>query len=206
MFNAYFQSVLCRAVYHPEIEESTCTGLIEFLFIINEIYDALINLEVTKAKGPDKISNALLRNLSYSIPKSLHLLFNLIANKCVFPTKWKISKIVPFINDGGKQLASNLRPISLLSTVSKRLEKLIYNKLVPTVTNTLSNTQNGFRRKRSTITNLIEYLHALHEKFDDTTCIYLTAFYVDFQKAFDKVDHSLQIEKTCSKVVLQVQP
>ena len=66
---------------------------------------------------------------------------------------------------------------------------------MPTLTNTLSNTQHGFSRRRSTITNLIEYLHALYEKFDDTTCIFLAAFYVDFQKAFDKVNHSLLIEK-----------
>ena len=195
MFNAYFQSVFCRAVYLPEIEESTCTRLTEFHFNINEIYDALIILDVTKAKGPDKISNALLRNLPDSIPKSLHLLFNLIANKGVFPTKWKISEIVPIFKDGNKQLASNYRPISILSTVSKLLEKLIYNKLVPTLTNTLSNTQQGFRRRRSTITNLIEYLHALYAKFEDTTCIYFAASYVDFQKAFDKVNHSLLIEK-----------
>ena len=195
MFNTYFQSVFCRAVYHPEIEEPTCTRLTEFHFNINEICDALVNLDVTKAKGPDKISNALLRNLSDSIPKSLHLLFNLIANKCVFPTNRKISEIVSIFKDGDKQQASNYRPISLLSTVSKLLEKLIYNKLVPTLTNTLSNTQHGFRRRRSTITNLIEYLHALYEKFDDTTCIYLAAFNVDFRKAFDKVNHSLLIEK-----------
>ena len=195
MFNAYFQSVFCRDVYHLGIEESICTTLTEFHFNINESYDGLINLDVTKSKGPDKTSNALLRNLSGSITKSLRLLFNLIANECVFQTKWKISEIVPIFEDGDKQLASNYRPISLLSTVSNLLEKLIHNKLVSTLTNIFSNTQHGFHRKRSTVTNLIEYLHALYEKLDDTTCVYLAAFNVDLQKAFDKVSHSLPIEK-----------
>ena len=195
MFNAYFQSVFCRTVSHPENEESTCTRPTELHLNINEIYNALINLDITKAKGPDKISNALLKNLFDSIPKSLHSLFNHIANKCVFPTKWKISKIVPIFKDGDKQLPSNYIRISLLSTVSKLLEKLIYNKSVPFLTNTISNTQHGFRRRRSTTTNLIEYLHALYENFDDTTSICLAAFYFDFHNAFNKVSHSLLIEK-----------
>ena len=60
MFNAYFLSALCLAAnYHPKTEESTCTRLTEFYFNINEIYDALIKLEVTKAKGRDKISKLI---------------------------------------------------------------------------------------------------------------------------------------------------
>ena len=51
-------------------------------FTIDE-EDALSELDVNNANGPDKIGNAFLKNLSKSLPKSLHLLFNLIANKAI---------------------------------------------------------------------------------------------------------------------------
>ena len=85
-----------------------------------------------------KIGNALLKNHSKSQPKLLHLLFNLIANKAIFPIKWKISKIAPIFKDGDKQNVSSYRAISPLWAVLKQLEKLIFEKLAPIVYPTLT--------------------------------------------------------------------
>ena len=119
----------------------------------------------------------------------------MIANKAIFPTKWKISEIAPIFKDGDKQDVSNYRPISLLSAVSKLLEKLIFDNLAPIVYPTLTPDQHGFRPKRSTITNLIEYLHEIFSCLDSPNCNYLNTFYLDFQKAFDKVSHGILMEK-----------
>ena len=90
---------------------------------------------------------------------------------------------------------SNYRPISLLSTVSKLLEKLIFEKLTPIVYPTLASAQHGFRPKRSIITNFIEYLHEIYSCLEFENCLYLNIFYIDFEKAFDKVTHELLIQK-----------
>ena len=140
------------------------------------------------------IGNTLLKNLSKSLPKSLHLLFNLIANEAIFPTKWKISEIAPIFKDGDKQDVLNYRPISLLSAVSKLLEKLIFDELARIVYPTLTPDQHGLRPKRSTITNLIEYLHEIFSCLDSPNCNNLNTFYLDFQKAFDKVSHGILME------------
>ena len=125
-------------------------------FTTEEIQSSWMQLDVNKAKGPHRIRNALLKNLHKSLPKSLCLHFNLIACKAHFPTKWKVAEIVPIYKDGDKHDASNYRPISLLSVVSKLLETLIFNKLIPVVYPTLNPAQHGFWPKRSTTTNLIE--------------------------------------------------
>ena len=150
---------------------------------------------MNEANGPDKIGNALLKNLSKSLPKSFHLLFNLVAIKAMFPTKWKIIEIALIFKDGDKQDVSNYRPISLLSAVSKLLEKLIFEKLALIVLPTLKLDQHGFRPKRATITNRIEYLHEIFSCLGLPNCKYLNTFYLDFQKAFDKVSHGILMEK-----------
>ena len=91
LFNIYFQPVLTRNANAGKAERQDNVLLNSTNFTIDEIEDALNELHVNKANGPDMIGNTPLKNLSKSLPKSLHLLFNLISNKAIFPTKWKIS-------------------------------------------------------------------------------------------------------------------
>ena len=67
--------------------------------------------------------------------------------------------------------------------------------MYPILSTALSQSQHGFRQKRSSITNLIEYLHKIFVNFDNSNCHFLASFYLDFQKAFDKVNHNITIEK-----------
>ena len=195
LFIIYFQSVFTRNANVGKAERQENVLLNSINFTIDEIEDTLNELHLNKDNGPDMIGNTLLKNLSKSLPKSLHLLLNLIANKTLFPTKLEISEIAPIFKDEYKQNVSNYRPISLLSAVSKLLEKLIFEKLAPIVYPTLTPDQHGFRPKRSTITNLIEYLHEIFSCLDLPNCNYLNTYYLDFQKAFDKVSHGILMEK-----------
>ena len=140
LFNIYFQSVFTRNANVGKAERQDNVLLNSINFTIDEIEDALNELHVNKANGPDMIGNSLLKNLSKSLPKSLHLFFNLIANKAIFSTKQKISEIAPIFKDGDKQDVSNYMPISLLSAVSKLLEKLIFEKLAQLSTQHLHQT------------------------------------------------------------------
>ena len=195
LFNDYFQSVFTQMPYRVKTDnKNVVIQLSHVYFTTEEIQSSLLQLDVNKAKGPDRIGNALLKNLHKSLPKSLCLLFILIACKAHFPTKWKVAEIVPIYKDGDKQDASNYRPISLLSAVSNLLETLIFNKLIPVVYPTLNPAQHGFWPKRSTTTNLIEYLHEIFSCLDSNPS-YLTTFYIDFQKAFDKVSRDLLLDK-----------
>ena len=155
LFSIFFQSVFTRNANVGKTERHDNVLLNSIHISIDEIEDALSKLNVNKATITTKI---------------LHLLFNMIANKALFPTKWKISKIAPIFKDGDKQDVSNYRPISLLSAVSKLLEKLIFEKMAPIVCPTLKPDQHGFKPKRSTITNLLEYLHQIFSCLDLTNC------------------------------------
>ena len=160
-----------------------------------EIQLVLQSLDESKAKGLDRMGKNLLKKLSDSLPKSLHLIFNTIANKCYFPSFWKTSEIIPIFKEGSKQMVDNYRPISLLVAVSKVLEKLIFDRMYQILSTALSQSQHGFRQRRSSITNVIEYLHEMFVNFDNSNCHFLASFYLDFQKAFDKVNYNITIEK-----------
>ena len=102
LLNIHFQSSFTPNANVGKAERQDNILLNGIIFTVDEIEVARNELHVNKANGPDMIGNTLLKNLSKSLPKSLHLLINLIANKAIFPTKWKISEISPIFKDGNR--------------------------------------------------------------------------------------------------------
>ena len=147
---------------------------------------------IGKAKGPDDLGNLPLKSLAKYLAPSLTLVFNIIGNKHVYPSLWKLSILIPIFKDGDKQDISNYRLIALLACLSNVLETLIFEKLYVTIGLNICKEQHGFTKCKSTMTQMILYLS---EKFDHFESPTLTALYLDFEKAFDKVSHEKLIEK-----------
>ena len=148
----------------------------------------LSDLSPSKATGPDGIPAYLLKRCSVVIAPSLTALFELSLQQGVFPSEWKAANVVPIPKKGDTHEVTNYRPVSLLSQVSKVLERLIFSQVSSFVENSLYDLQHGFRCKRSCVTQLLSVLHDLGRTLDsgkETDLIYL-----DFAKAFDSVSHS----------------
>ena len=152
-------------------------------------------LDVNKANGPDGISAFMLKATARSIASPLAQLFNISLASGKFPEMWKIASIVPIPKSGDKSDPSNYRSISLLSIVSKLLEKIVYAILWDHLLEhaPISDRQWGFQRGKSTTTAL---LSANHDWFSllDRQCDVLCVFF-DFRKAFDSVPHKNILEK-----------
>ena len=84
---------------------------------------------MSKASGPDQISVQILKGTVGSISPIPAGLFNKMIKHGKIPSVWKISSIVPIPKGFNNTSPSNYRPISLLSVVSKVLEKIIYNRV-----------------------------------------------------------------------------
>ena len=111
------------------------------------------------------------------------------------PTQYKTQIITPVHKKDSKAEPANYRPIALTSHIIKIFERIVRNQLFTHLeSNTLiCDNQHGFRKHRSCLTQLIPHinnilLNAL--KGEDTDVIYL-----DFAKAFDKVDHEILLKK-----------
>ncbi len=131
------------------------------------------------------------------LPRSMGLPLSILFNKSLtenkFPSKWKISYVSPIFKDGDKSDVSNYRPISILCAASKIFERLVFNMLFEQIKHKIHDSQHGFFSKRSTQSNLMEYVSFVaHEIVDGGQ---VDTIYTDFTKALDKVNHNLLINK-----------
>ena len=111
------------------------------------VNDLLLEIDISKATGPDGISGRMLKGTAQSIAIPLCKLFNMSISTGTIPQEWRTSNIVPVHKSASKGLASNYRPISLLCIVSKLLERHMYSKMEDHLNsnNILSEAQWGFR-------------------------------------------------------------
>ena len=89
-----------------------------------------MNLDLSKASGPDSIPLLVLKNFEPEFSYILAELFNKYLKEFCFPDCWKVSSMVPvFKNVGERSKAKNYLPVSLLSVVGKVFEKLVNNRI-----------------------------------------------------------------------------
>ena len=91
----------------------------------------VMNLDLSKASGPDCIPVVVLKNCEPEPSYTLAELFNKCLKESCFSDCWKVSSVIPvFKNVGERPTAKNYCPVSLLSVVSKVFEKLVNNRIV----------------------------------------------------------------------------
>ena len=117
---------------------------------------------------------------------------NHVLNTFDAPQLWLNSEIVPLPKKGNLTLQQNYRGISLTQIAAKIYNKLLLNRIFPAVNPILRRNQNGFRKGRSTITQILALRRIIEEmKFGNKE---LTIVFVDFKKAFDSINREVMFE------------
>ena len=129
------------------------------------------------------------------IAAPLAQLFNYTFLLGIFPASLKIAKIIPIYKSGDKTDVSNYRPISILSPISKILEKFIHVRTINFFNkhSVLLPTQYGFRANHSTSHALTDVLTSLYDNINDEK--YTALLLLDLKKAFDTVNHKTLLTK-----------
>ena len=91
----------------------------------NMVKKVIMNVDLSKASGPDFIPEVVLKNCEPELSYILAELFNKCLKESCFPDCWKVSSVVPVFNNAGERsTAKNYHPVSLHSVVSKAGFKL----------------------------------------------------------------------------------
>lgn len=192
MFAAYFASVY-QEPDNERIESIRPTTTFNIPHITNvEVQQILEKLDLYKVSSPDNIPAMLYRKLSQSISIPLAALYNKSLREGVFPSSWKVSFVTPTFKSGSRSKVTNYRPISILCSISKIFERIMFNRLYAYFKRYISPSQHGFVSGRSPQTNLMEYLHHVVESISNGGQV--DTIFTDFSKAFDQVSHNLILQ------------
>ena len=151
--------------------------------------EILKELDVNKARGSDLIENRILKECFNVLAPPLNLLFNNSLDHSLFPVEWKKADVCHIFKKDDLQISSNYRPIFLLPSTSKILERIVYNRLYEycVSNNLLTKKNSGFKKSDSTTNQLIHLTNEIYNGLDDGRKI--AAVFLDITKAFDRVWH-----------------
>jgi hypothetical protein len=141
------------------------------------------------------VSTKMIKFIGPVIAKPLAHIFNLSLMSGTFPEMLKQCRVIPIFKSGSHLECDNYRPISLLSSISKILEKIVAEKLLFHLTSNelLYTHQYGFIPNRSAEQNLLHIVNYVTEALNDGN--YSVGVFLDLKKAFDVCSHSILLKK-----------
>ena len=116
---------------------------------VTEIIDTVRNLKDSNSTGHDEISTKFIKLSLPILAPALVTIFNLSLSSGIYPDKLKIAKVIPIFKKGTPTSVNNYRPISILSSINKIFEKILYSRLINYIEKfqLLYKYQYGFRKK-----------------------------------------------------------
>ena len=160
-----------------------------------EVLKLVNTISMYKSSGIDDISSRVIRDFMFLTVREFAHLFNLIISTGSFPDKWKIATVTPIPKVTNAIHPTDLRPISLLPIPGKLLEKYITEQTVAYLErkNFLKENQSGFRKGKSTAHSMTNFLDDIVTNLNCSETSIVA--YLDFQKAFDTINHQLLLQK-----------
>lgn len=160
-----------------------------------EIGDIIMSLKSGSAPGWDNIPTLFLKRAKNILSPIISHLANVCFRTGKFPDYLKKSIVTPVYKSGKRDDVNNYRPISVLTSISKVIEKIINARLINYLNKykIISNSQFGFRRGVSTEDAICALSSRVTELLDQgQKCL---AVFLDLKKAFDTVSLSILIQK-----------
>ena len=176
-------------------EESETPLLTNITFEPADVEEAIDELSTNSAAGPDQFPAMLLKQCKKNLSEPLYLLWKKSMLTGEIPSILKMGHIVPIHKGGSKGEAKNYRPVALTSHIIKIFEKVFRNHMVSHLEENglLNPGQHGFRSGRSCLSQLLAHFETITQILEDGDNV--DVVYLDFSKAFDKVDFLITLKK-----------
>ena len=206
-FNTFFATIGTKLA--NKIEETADHTISDFLkknihtkFTLkhtnsSEIDQIIRSLKPKNSSGYDQLSPRLLKSLDINISIILAIIINQSISTGIFPDKLKLAIVTPIYKGQNLDIhdSSSYRPISMLPTLSKIFEKVVYKQLYHYMNsnNLFHISQYGFRQKHSTEYAALELVDRIGKELDRKTKP--ISIFLDLSKAFDTLNHNIMAQK-----------
>ncbi|KAK4826106.1 LOW QUALITY PROTEIN: hypothetical protein QYF61_005244 [Mycteria americana] len=159
------------------------------------VNDLLHHLDIHKSMGPDGIHPRVPRELVEMLTKPLSILYQQSWLTGEVTVDWRLANGMPIYNKGQKEDPGNYRPVSLTSVLGKVMEQIVLSAITWHLEDNqvMRPSQHGFMKGRSCLTNLIFFYDKVNHLVDEGRAV--DAVYLDFNKAFDTISHSILLGK-----------
>ena len=167
-----------------------------FRFVtIKELTSIVTCLATSKSSNVEDINTSQLKDAFKTMIIEFTFFINECLSKSVMPQKWKVGTVSPVPKNGNSHAMSDYRPISVLPTPSKIIERAVYNQLIYHFEShgLLDPRQHGFRRDHSTCSAIFELTQYLYNSMDSK--LFVSCVFIDYSKAFDTIDHDILYNK-----------
>ncbi|KAF8562768.1 hypothetical protein P879_11287 [Paragonimus westermani] len=197
VLRAQYVSVFTPAPNHIPIIPTIHFGpsLTDIEFTPSNVISNLLHLKVNTSTGKDGFHPRVLKGCANELGFPLSMLFSHLFSNSTVLAAWKSGSVIPIHKTGSRADPSNYRPVALLSIISKVMESIIADAITNHLESNslLHPNQHGFRRQRSCLTILLCARDQWTQAVDDSYPNHIV--YLDFSKAFDRVDHSILLAK-----------
>lgn len=158
-----------------------------------EVIKIINQFKNKKSEGGDGYNTWFLKEMKESVSLPISIIINKSLDQGSVPLELKVARVVPIYKKGDQELLSNYRPISVISPISKVLEKVMFIRLTSYMKNKLYDGQYGFRTQRSTSDAVMEFTGKVLNGFEQNEITIAT--FIDLSKAFDTIDHEVMLKK-----------
>ena len=174
-FNEYFASVFTvedtTAIPTPvQMWRLSCEdALSEIKLDLGVVESKLDKLREDKSMGADELSPRLLKQIKEEIKTPILQIWKKSLDEGIIPRDWKLANVSPIHKKGSRNSAANYRPVSLTSQVCKLLESVVKDAIVSHLEENglIYDSQHGFRRGKSCLSNIISYLDRATRLMDE---------------------------------------
>ena len=182
------------------LDSAELPKLQDITFSEERIEEEIGSLRNNSAAGPDHFPALLLKKCKKELKKPLYILWRSSLDECDIAQLLKHAITCPVLkNNSVSYLPKSYRPVSLTSHLIKVFEKIVAKEIVTYLIENelLPWNQHGFLNGRSTVSQLLNQAEIILRYLENGNCS--DTIYLDFAKAFDKVDHFLLCKKLKEK-------
>ena len=195
--NQYASVWTIPSINKPDITNANTSNpsLSDIEFTPHDLEKAIDELSNNSSPGPDKFPALLLKRCKESLSYPLFLIWRESLDTSEINSKQKSAHVIPIHKGGSKAPPKNYRPIALTSHLINIFEKVVRNALVSYIEkhDLFNATQHGFRFGRSCLSQLLDHYDKITKLMEEGHDV--DVVYVDFAKAFDKVDINIAMAK-----------